>query len=110
MAAPALYSEGGAADLAPSTKTLFTFDGATGFQAGNYSGRNMHFGIREHAMAAIINGMSLTKVRPFGATFFVFTDYMRGGLRLSAQRRRISPSYGRCWPSSTAGGDAIHAR
>ena len=75
---------GGSADLAPSTKTLLTFEGATGFQAGNYSGRNLHFGIREHAMAAILNGMSLTKVRPFGATFFVFTDYMRGGLRLSA--------------------------
>ena len=75
---------GGAADLAPSTKTLFTFEPATGFQAGNYGFRNMHFGIREHAMASILNGMSLTKVRPFGATFFVFTDYMRGGLRLSA--------------------------
>ena len=75
---------GGSADLAPSTKTLLTFEGATGFQAGNYSGRNLHFGIREHAMSAIVNGMSLTKVRPFGATFFVFTDYMRGGLRLSA--------------------------
>ncbi len=74
---------GGSADLAPSTKTLLTFDGATGFQAGSYGGRNLHFGIREHAMAAIINGMSLTKVRPFGATFFVFTDYMRGGMRLS---------------------------
>jgi len=75
---------GGSADLAPSTKTLFTFDGATGFQAGNHSGRNLHFGIREHAMSAIVNGMSLTKLRSFGATFFVFTDYMRGGLRLSA--------------------------
>ncbi len=75
---------GGSADLAPSTKTLLTFEDATGFQPGNYSGRNLHFGIREHAMAAIINGMSLTKLRPFGATFFVFTDYMRGGLRLSA--------------------------
>jgi transketolase len=75
---------GGSADLAPSTKTLFTFEPATGFQAGKYGFRNMHFGIREHAMAAILNGMSLTKVRPFGATFFVFTDYMRGGLRLSA--------------------------
>lgn len=74
---------GGSADLAPSTKTLLTFDGATGLQAGSYGGRNLHFGIREHAMAAIINGMSLTKVRPFGATFFVFTDYMRGGMRLS---------------------------
>ncbi len=75
---------GGSADLAPSTKTLLTFEEATGFQAGKYGFRNLHFGIREHAMAAIINGMSLTKVRPFGATFFVFTDYMRGGLRLSA--------------------------
>jgi transketolase len=75
---------GGAADLAPSTKTLLTFEGASDFQAGNYGGRNMHFGVREHAMAAVINGMSLTKVRPYGATFFVFTDYMRGGLRLSA--------------------------
>ena len=75
---------GGSADLAPSTKTLLTFEPATGFQPDNYSLRNLHFGIREHAMSAIINGMSLTKVRPFGATFFVFTDYMRGGLRLSA--------------------------
>src|SRR3984893_11698890 len=75
---------GGSADLAPSTKTLLTFEAATGFQAGTYSFRNLHFCIREHAMSAVINGMSLTKVRPFGATFFVFTDYMRGGLRLSA--------------------------
>ncbi len=75
---------GGAADLAPSSKTLLTFDSATGFQPGNYSSRNLHFGIREHAMAAAVNGMSLTKVRAFGATFFVFTDYMRGGMRLSA--------------------------
>ncbi len=75
---------GGAADLAPSTKTLLTFEDATGFQPGHYGLRNLHFGIREHAMSAIINGMSLTKVRPFGATFFVFTDYMRGGMRLSA--------------------------
>jgi transketolase len=75
---------GGSADLAPSTKTLLTFEDATGFQPGNYGRRNMHFGIREHAMAATINGMSLTKVRPFGATFFVFTDYMRAGVRLGA--------------------------
>jgi transketolase len=74
---------GGSADLAPSTKTLLTFEPATGFQAGNYNFRNMHFGIREHGMAAMANGMSLTKVRPFAATFFCFTDYMRGGLRLS---------------------------
>lgn len=75
---------GGAADLAPSTKTLLTFEPGTGFQAGNYGFRNLHFGIREHAMAAMVNGMSLTKLRPYGATFFVFTDYMRGGVRLSA--------------------------
>ncbi len=75
---------GGSADLAPSTKTLLTFEPESGFQPGNYMFRNLHFGIREHGMSAIINGMSLTKVRPFGATFFVFTDYMRGGLRLSA--------------------------
>jgi transketolase len=75
---------GGSADLAPSTKTLLTFEPAEGFQPGSYGLRNLHFGIREHAMAAVINGMSLTKVRPFGATFFVFTDYMRGGMRLSA--------------------------
>jgi transketolase len=75
---------GGSADLAPSTKTLFTFEPSTGFQPGKYALRNLHFGIREHAMSAVINGMSLTKVRSFGATFFVFTDYMRGGLRLSA--------------------------
>ena len=73
---------GGSADLAPSTKTLLA--GAADFEAGSYAGRNMHFGIREHAMAAIINGMSLTKVRPYGATFFIFTDYMRAGMRLSA--------------------------
>ena len=75
---------GGSADLAPSTKTLLTFEDASGFQPGHYGLRNLHFGIREHAMAAAINGMSLTKVRPFGATFFVFTDYMRGGMRMSA--------------------------
>jgi len=75
---------GGSADLAPSTKTLLTFEDATGFQPGSYGMRNMHFGIREHAMSAVINGMSLTKLRSFGATFFVFTDYMRGGMRLSA--------------------------
>jgi transketolase len=75
---------GGSADLAPSTKTLLTFEAATGFQPGNYGSRNLHFGVREHGMSAIVNGMCLTKVRPYGATFFVFTDYMRGGLRLSA--------------------------
>src|SRR5258706_3445415 len=75
---------GGAADLAPSTKTRLTFDGAGDFSAENYTGRNFHFGIREHAMGAIVNGMSLVKVRPFGSGFFTFVDYMRGSLRLSA--------------------------
>ena len=75
---------GGSADLAPSTKTRLTFAGAGDFSAENYAGRNFHFGIREHAMGAILNGMSLVKVRPFGSGFFIFVDYMRGSLRLSA--------------------------
>ena len=75
---------GGAADLAPSTKTRLTFEGAGDFEAENYAGRNFHFGIREHTMGAILNGMSLVKVRPFGSGFFIFVDYMRGSLRLSA--------------------------
>ena len=75
---------GGAADLAPSTKTRLLREDAGDFEADNYTGRNFHFGIREHAMAAILNGMSLVKVRPFGAGFFIFVDYMRGALRLSA--------------------------
>ena len=75
---------GGAADLAPSTKTRLTFEGAGDFAPENPAGRNFHFGIREHAMGAILNGLSLAKVRPFGAGFFIFTDYMRGAMRLSA--------------------------
>ena len=75
---------GGSADLAPSTKTRILQDGAGDFQADNYGGRNVHFGIREHAMGAILNGLSLVKVRPFGAGFFIFSDYMRGSMRLSA--------------------------
>ena len=75
---------GGSADLAPSTKTRITLEGAGDFQPENYAGRNFHFGIREHAMAAILNGLSLVKVRPYGSGFFIFTDYMRGSLRLSA--------------------------
>jgi transketolase len=74
---------GGSADLAPSTKTRLTFEGAGDFSSENYGGRNLHFGIREHAMGAILNGMSLVKVRPFGSGFFIFVDYMRGSLRLS---------------------------
>ena len=73
---------GGAADLAPSTKTLIK-DGGD-FRAGNYSGRNLHFGIREHAMGAAVNGMALSGLRPFGATFLQFYDYMKNTLRLAA--------------------------
>ncbi|MEZ6136897.1 MAG: transketolase [Pirellulaceae bacterium] len=73
---------GGSADLAPSTMTLL--DGEADFSRENYGGRNMHFGIREHGMAAILNGMSLSGVRPYGATFFVFTDYLRPSMRLSS--------------------------
>ena len=75
---------GGSADLTPSTKTRITQEGAGDFSAENYAGRNLHFGIREHAMGAILNGMSLVKVRPFGSGFFIFVDYLRGSLRLSA--------------------------
>ncbi|QDL06773.1 transketolase [Brasilonema octagenarum UFV-E1] len=75
---------GGSADLAPSTKTRLTFDGAGDFSAGDRSGRNFHFGIREHAMAAILNGLSLSKVRPYGSGFFIFSDYCRPSIRLSA--------------------------
>ena len=74
---------GGSADLAPSTKTL-TFDGAGDFEPDNPGGRNMHFGVREHAMGAVVNGLALSKVRPFGATFLIFSDYMRPPLRLAA--------------------------
>ena len=75
---------GGSADLGPSNKTTLRFDGAGDFQPGTPSGRNFHFGIREHAMAAVVNGMALSKLRPFGATFFIFSDYARGAIRLSA--------------------------
>ena len=75
---------GGSADLGPSNKTALTFEDAGHFQASNLGGRNMHFGIREHAMAAIVNGLSLSKLRGFGASFFVFIDYARPAVRLSA--------------------------
>ncbi|HZZ82750.1 MAG TPA: transketolase [Gemmataceae bacterium] len=75
---------GGSADLAPSTKTLLTFDGAGANQAATPGGRNLHFGVREHAMAGTINGMALTKVRPYGSTFLIFSDYARAAIRLSA--------------------------
>jgi len=75
---------GGAADLAPSTKTRLTFDGAGDLTPDSPGGRNMHFGIREHAMAAVVNGLSLSKVRAFGSTFLIFSDYARPAIRLSA--------------------------
>jgi transketolase len=75
---------GGSADLTPSTKTRLTFEGAGDFQAESPGGRNLHFGIREHAMAAVLNGMALVKVRPYGSGFFIFSDYARAAIRLSA--------------------------
>jgi transketolase len=75
---------GGSADLGPSCKTRLTFEGAGDFSAENPAGRNLHFGVREHAMAAILNGLSLSKIRPFGSGFLIFSDYGRGGIRLSA--------------------------
>ncbi len=75
---------GGSADLAPSTKTLLTFEGAGDFQAGSEGGRNFHFGVREHAMGSILNGMALSNVRPYGAGFLIFSDYGRPAIRLAA--------------------------
>jgi transketolase len=75
---------GGSADLGSSNKTTLTFEGAGDFEPGNPGGRNLHFGIREHAMAAAVNGLSLSKLRAFGATFFIFSDYARPAIRLSA--------------------------
>jgi transketolase len=75
---------GGSADLAPSTLTRLRFDGAGDLTAANPAGRNVHFGVREHAMGAILNGLSLSKIRPFGAGFLIFSDYSRPAIRLSA--------------------------
>ena len=75
---------GGAADLAPSTKTRLTFAGAGDFEADDHGGRNFHFGIREHAMGSICNGMSVSKLRPYGSGFLIFSDYMKAPIRLSA--------------------------
>ena len=75
---------GGSADLGPSNKTTLTFAGAGDFQAHSSGGRNLHFGIREHAMAAIVNGLALSKLRAFGASFFIFSDYARPAIRLAA--------------------------
>ena len=84
LAAKLPWLLGGSADLAPSTMTLLDDEDAGHFNAGNYAGRNLHFGIREHVMAAISNGMALSGLRPYCATFFVFTDYLRPSLRLSS--------------------------
>jgi len=75
---------GGAADLAPSTRTELKFPGADDYDAATPDGRNLHFGVREHAMAAISNGLSLSKLRPFASTFFIFSDYARPAIRLAA--------------------------
>jgi transketolase len=75
---------GGSADLSPSTKSRLVFDGAGDFQPGQWAGRNLHFGVREHASAAIANGMALTKVRPYWSGFLIFSDYARAAIRLSA--------------------------
>ena len=75
---------GGAGDLAPSTTTAMTFEGAGDFEVGHFSGRNLHFGIREHAMAATLNGVALSKLRVYGSTYLIFSDYLKPALRLSA--------------------------
>jgi len=75
---------GGSADLGPSTKTTLTYEGAGDFQAETPNGKNLHFGIREHAMGTIVNGLALSKLRPFGATFFIFSDFLRPAIRLAS--------------------------
>ena len=84
LAANIPWLVGGSADLGPSNKTTLTFAGAGDFQAESPGGKNLHFGIREHAMAATVNGLALSKVRAFGATFFIFSDYARPAIRLAA--------------------------
>ena len=75
---------GGSADLAPSNKTALTFDGAGAFGPASYGGRNLHFGVREHVMGSIANGMAVSKLRPYTGTFLIFSDYMRPAIRLAA--------------------------
>ena len=75
---------GGAADLAPSTKTRLTFEGAGDFLKGSYHGRNLHFGIREHAMGSLMNGMAVSGLRAYGSGFLIFSDYSRPTLRLAS--------------------------
>ena len=75
---------GGSADLSPSTKTRLTFEGAGEVSRSSLGGRNLHFGVREHAMGSILNGLALTKLRAFGSGFLIFSDYGKGSLRLAA--------------------------
>src|SRR5581483_10572652 len=75
---------GGAADLAPSTKTRLTFEGAGDFEKDSFGGRNLHFGIREHAMGAIVNGLTLSGLRAYGSGFLIFSDYGRAPIRLAS--------------------------
>jgi transketolase len=75
---------GGSADLATSDRTRLKFEGAGDFQPGTYAGRNLHFGVREHGMGAAVNGLAVSKIRPYGGTFFNFNDYMKPSVRLSA--------------------------
>jgi transketolase len=84
LAANVPWLLGGSADLAPSNKTTLLGDATSDLQAASPGGRNLHFGVREHAMGAILNGLSVSKLRPFGATFFIFSDYARPAIRLSA--------------------------
>lgn len=84
IAARVPWMIGGAADLSPSTKTNLKFEGAGSFEHDSYGGRNLHFGIREHAMGAAVNGLALSNLRPYGSTFLIFSDYMKPPIRLSA--------------------------
>ncbi|MAV37843.1 MAG: transketolase [Planctomycetaceae bacterium] len=88
IAARVPWMLGGSADLAPSNNTTLTGDQAGEFSESDYGGRNFHFGVREHAMAAACNGMSLCHLRPYAGTFFCFTDYMRPAIRLASMMRR----------------------
>ena len=84
FAEPVPWMIGGSADLAPSNKTVLTFDGAGVLSPNEPAGRNMHFGVREHAMGSILNGMALSGLRPYGGTFLIFSDYMRPAQRLAS--------------------------
>jgi len=84
IAARVPWMLGGAADLAPSTKTLLKFEGAGSFSADTPGGRNLHFGVREHAMGAVANGLALANLRPYTGTFLIFSDYMKPPIRLAA--------------------------